>query len=230
MKSVDVKSRQIKPRIRELLGVPDADLNISFDAVCRYPARQSVNALISFFCDREEIIRWRAVAATGRVVAMLASDDMESARVIMRRLMWSLNDESGGIGWGTPEAMGEIMARSLRLADEFSRILRSYIRQDENFLEHETLQRGVLWGIGRLAQVYPGHLSHTDGHLLPFLKSHDAVHRGYAAWALSNLKSENAVPLIENLCKDPNLILFFDGIQLQKLPVSFFAKQALKQI
>ena len=230
MKSVDVKSRQIKPRIRELLGVPDADLNISFDAVCRYPARQSVNALISFFCDREEIIRWRAVAATGRVVAMLASDDMESARVIMRRLMWSLNDESGGIGWGTPEAMGEIMARSLRLADEFSRILRSYIRQDENFLEHETLQRGVLWGIGRLAQVYPGHLSHTDGHLLPFLKSHDAVHRGYAARALGNLKSENAVPLIENLCKVPNLILFFDGIQLQKLPVSFFAEQALKQI
>ncbi|MFZ2632332.1 MAG: DVU0298 family protein [Desulfosalsimonadaceae bacterium] len=227
---MDLKSRQLKPRIRELLGVPDADLNISFDAICRYPARQSVNALISFFCDREELIRWRAIAAMGRVVAMLAIDDMESARVIMRRLMWSLNDESGGIGWGAPEAMGEIMARSLRLAGEFSRILRSYIRQDENFLEHETLQRGVLWGIGRLAQVYPDHLSQTDSHLLPFLKSHDTIHRGYAAWALGNLKSENAVPLIETLCKDPHPILFFDGIRLQKLPVSFFAVQALKQI
>lgn len=25
---------------------------------------------------------------------------MDSARIVMRRLMWSLNDESGGIGWG----------------------------------------------------------------------------------------------------------------------------------
>ena len=231
---MDLKTRQLKPRIRELLVAADngaeGSPNAPFDAVCLYPPRQSVNALISFFCDREEIIRWRAIAAMGRVVAMLSEDNMESARVVMRRLMWSLNDESGGIGWGAPEAMGEIMARSRRLADEFSRILRSYIRQDENFLEHETLQRGVLWGIGRLAQVYPGHLKQTDSHLLPFLDSDDAIHRGYAAWALGNLKSENAAPLIENLRKDPHLIVFFDGIRLQKLPVSFFAEQALKQI
>jgi hypothetical protein len=45
----------------------------------------------------------------GEVMAHLADKDMESARVIMRRLMWSLNDESGGIGWGAPEAMGEIV-------------------------------------------------------------------------------------------------------------------------
>ena len=45
----------------------------------------------------------------GVVVAGLAEHDMESARVVMRRLMWNLNDESGGIGWSSPEAMGEIM-------------------------------------------------------------------------------------------------------------------------
>jgi len=227
---MEFKSRQIKPRIRELLVAAETDPDASMAAVCRYPARQSVNALISFFCDREEIIRWRAIAAMGRVVAMLAEDNMESARVIIRRLMWSLNDESGGIGWGSPEAMGEIMSRSQRLADEFSRILRSYIRQDENFLEHETLQRGVLWGIGRLAQMYPNHLSQTDGHLLPFLKSEDAIHRGYAAWALGNLKSGKAAPLIEKLFKDIHQVVFFDGFHLRKLPVSFFARQAWMQI
>ena len=46
----------------------------------------------------------------GAVVANLAEKDMESARVVMRRLMWSLNDESGDIGWSRPEAMGEIIA------------------------------------------------------------------------------------------------------------------------
>jgi len=58
---------------------------------------------------------------------------MESARVIMRRLMWSLNDESGGIGWGAPEAMGEIMARHEQLTKEYSAILGSYIREDGKF-------------------------------------------------------------------------------------------------
>jgi hypothetical protein len=210
--------------------VSDNDMEASMAAICRYPARQSVNALISFFCDREEIIRWRAITAMGRVVAMLADENMESARVIMRRLMWSLNDESGGIGWGSPEAMGEIMARHSRLSDEFSRMLRSYIRPDENFLEHETLQRGVLWGIGRLAQVYPKHLDQTDFYLLPFLKSDDAIHRGYAAWALGNLKSKKAAALIESLFKDIHQVAFFDGFHLRKLPVSFLARQAWMQI
>jgi hypothetical protein len=80
---------------------------------------------------------------------------MESARVVMRRLMWNLNDESGGIGWGSPEAMGEITAGHGRLADEFAGILISYINPAGNFLEHELLQRGSLWGVGRLAHARP---------------------------------------------------------------------------
>ena len=58
----------------------------------------------------------------GALVFSLAEQDMESARVVMRRLMWNLNDESGGIGWGSPEAMGEIMARHSGLAEEYSKI------------------------------------------------------------------------------------------------------------
>ena len=56
----------------------------------------------------------------GAVVAHLAEKDMESARVVMRRLMCSLNDESGGIGWGAPEAMGEIIASHEGLASELT--------------------------------------------------------------------------------------------------------------
>jgi len=40
----------------------------------------------------------------------------------MRRLMWNLNDESGGIGWGNPEAMGEILACHEALANEYAPI------------------------------------------------------------------------------------------------------------
>ena len=70
----------------------------------------------------------------GAVVEKLAWEDMEGARVIMRRLMWSLNEESGGIGWGAPEAMAEIMARHLELAREYSHMLISYMDYEGNFL------------------------------------------------------------------------------------------------
>ena len=55
-----------------------------------------------------------------------------------RRLIWSLNDESGGIGWGAPEAMGEILARSEKLSCEFYCILLAYIREDGTPLENVT--------------------------------------------------------------------------------------------
>ncbi len=101
----------------------------------------------------------------GMVVSNLADHDIESARVVMRRLMWNLNDESGGIGWGSPEAMGEIMARHSRLAQEFASILVSYINPDKNYIEHEILQRGVLWGIGRLAYERPEFVKDSEHFL-----------------------------------------------------------------
>ncbi len=93
-------------------------------------------------------------------MANFAEEDMESARVIMRRLMWSLNDESGGIGWGSPEAMGEIIASHDGLAKEYAHVLISYVWEEGNFLEYEPLQRGA------------------GPHLLPYLESTDAAVRG----------------------------------------------------
>jgi len=77
----------------------------------------------------------------------------------MRRFMWTLNDESGGIGWGSPECMGEIMARHQGLALEYRRILFSYLAQgdtgSDNYLEYLPLRRGAFWGLARLAQGDP---------------------------------------------------------------------------
>ncbi|MCD6584883.1 MAG: HEAT repeat domain-containing protein [Desulfobacteraceae bacterium] len=225
---MELKGRRSKHLLRELLSADD--IRTSIETICQYPARQSVNFLFSFFYDKEELIKWRAIAAFGRVVSMLADQNMESARVIMRRLMWNLNDESGGIGWGSPEAMGEATALHPGLADEFSNILRSYIRPDENFLEYEMLQRGVIWGIGRLTQIRPENLPQTDAYLYPFLKSRDAYHRGLAAWALGNLKSLAAATSLARLVQDKNEILFFNNLQLKPVTVGNLAKKALINI
>lgn len=93
-------NRQLKKKILELLGRDD--LEKSLDEICQLPARQAVNPLFSFFYNTNELIKWRAITAMGAVVAHLAEQDMESARVVMRRLIWNLNDESGGSA-GVPQ-------------------------------------------------------------------------------------------------------------------------------
>ena len=78
--------------------------------VRRLSPRQAVSPLIAALSHAGGNVKWHAVSALGLVMAALATEDMEAARNIMRRLMWSLNDESGNMGWGIPEAMAEIMA------------------------------------------------------------------------------------------------------------------------
>ena len=167
----------------------------------------------------------------GSAVSDLAETDMESARNIIRRLMWNLNDESGGIGWGSAEAMGEILAQNKYLAIEYRQILFSYAREDGNFQEHEFMQRGVLWGIGRLWQARPEIAESRDiKKIEPFLKSDDAHVRGHAAWVLGLLKSENAIPLLEELRTDENVINMFADKKLIDIRVKDLAEEALFRI
>jgi len=143
--------RELKKKINRLFR--QNDFETAIDEIKRYPARQVINPLIFFLCSTDEIIKQQAITAIGIVVSILADKDMESARVIIRRLMWSLNDESGGIGWGAPEAMAEIMVQHKQLAKEYHNILFSYAKPGKNYLENEALQKGVKLGIKRLQTV-----------------------------------------------------------------------------
>jgi hypothetical protein len=189
-----------------------------------------VGPLFSHFYAPDELLKWRAVVGMGMVVAERAEGgDKESARVVMRRFMWNLNDESGGIGWGCPEAMGEAAARSVVLAEEFHSILTSYAWEEGNYLEHPRLQYGVLWGIGRLAHARPGLIPYAAPWLVPFTRSDDANHRGLAAWALGPLNAPDAKPDLQNLAGDDAEIRRFDPEtdQLVETTVGELARAAL---
>ena len=193
------------------------------------PARKAVNPLFSFLCSTDDILKWRSVTAMGEVVTQLAEKDTESARVIMRRLMWHLNDESGGIGWGCPEAMGEIMARSKKLAEEFWCILISYAQPEGNFLEHQTLQRGLLWGIGRLAHARPQLLKDTLECLHPFLEDSDPYLRGLASWAAGAFQNAHTQKLLSSLQSDTAELMIYLNQNFVLCTVAQLAKAALQK-
>ncbi len=220
-------SRQLKKILAALLK--NEKFEKSLEEICLMPARRVVNPLFSFFYNTDELVKWRAVTAMGVVVTRLAREDLESARIVMRRLMWNLNDESGGIGWGSPEAMGEIMARHDKLAREYACILVSYINEAGNFLEHEMLQRGVLWGLGRLAHARPELVRDAAAYLCPFMRSKDAVHRGLSAWVAGAIPSEMTESLLKHLVTDEARINIFINMNLEERTVGQLAVEALSQ-
>ena len=217
--------RELKARIKQLLRSDHVET--AFEALRQIPSRQAVNPLFSFFYSGEEQLRWRAVTAMGAVVSQLADHDLESARVVMRRLMWNLNDESGGIGWGSPEAMGEITAVHPRLADEFACILISYIDPAGNFLEHERLQRGSLWGVGRLAHARPTLAKSALPFLPAFYRSPDPYLRGTAIWATGPIRDDTVHQLLSSRLADSGLLRLYRGQKMTTTTVGELAREAV---
>ena len=218
------KGRRLKREVFVLLR--EENFEQAVETMRSLPGRRVINPLFSFLCSMEPQIRWRAIKAIGEVVTSIAREDMESARVIMRRMIWNLNDESGGIGWGMPEAMGEVMARHEGLAREYVNILLSYIRKNGNFLEHEPLQRGVLWGLARLAQTRPELVNQAVPDLQAFLTSEDATLRGLAAWAIGLLGAGQDIPDLEILkSDDTEVTLCLNGTE-RKYRISELARKA----
>ena len=222
------RGRSLKKKLFDLLnrGVLDEALV----EIGRLPPRQIINPLFSFIQSGNEKVKWGAVKAAGLVVSQLAESDLEAARVIMRRLMWNLNDESGGIGWGSPEVMGEILAAHNGLAQEYAHILLSYAREEGNYLELEALQRGLLWGIGRLAEKRPDLVRGASASLLPHLESQDEVIRGLAARIMGLLQVKEALPRLRNLTQDDSSFVIMIGGNLTTVRVKDLAEEALRSI
>jgi len=222
------RGRSLKKKLFDLLnrGVLDEALV----EIGRLPPRQIINPLFSFIQSGNEKVKWGAVKAAGLVVSQLADSDLEAARVIMRRLMWNLNDESGGIGWGSPEVMGEILAAHNGLAQEYAHILLSYAREEGNYLELEALQRGLLWGIGRLAEKRPDLVRGAGASLLPHLESQDEVIRGLAARIMGLLQVKDALPGLRNLTQDDSSFVIMIGGNLTTVRVKDLAEEALRSI
>lgn len=204
------------------------------DEMLQMPLKKVTGPLFSFFCDADELVKWRAVSAFGRVVDALARQDMEAARVMMRRLMWSLNEESGAIGWGAPEALGEAMAHNSSLAKEYHRILISYAQEPEsgdgNFLEHVPLRRGVYWALARLAEVQPDLVHGAMPALLNGIGEDDPALRGLSALALGLVGDKKTAGALLPLLEDARSFELYRNGKLQGTAVATLAEEARQRL
>lgn len=109
----------------------------------------------------------RAAFALGRILSRLYERSPEDARNIVRRFLWHMNEESGNIGWGIPEAFGQTLAQSRPLADQYHTILFSYILNkegDSTWCDHAPLRRSCYTAIDTVLSARP---DLVPGALLP---------------------------------------------------------------
>ncbi len=216
------------------------DLSKIPSSLDKFSYTKVVSHLIGAFLHPKEEVRWKAIAGFGYVVSQIAEKDMEKARIIIRRLIWMLNEESGGMAWGVPEGFAEALYHHKKLKDEYLSIFISYIWDTEdtqkhkadNYLEFPPAQRGVIWGLGRLAQKYREELLEKKVHFHIYkhlLKSSDLAVKFLSLWSLNNLfpfpedfkisvrEVEKAVELLQ---KRDFSYLMYDGKEISPKHIS----------
>ncbi|WP_035104525.1 DVU0298 family protein [Desulfohalovibrio reitneri] len=162
------KVRKAKDAVEAILA--DANWSERLGELDSLGLKRVSGALFSLILSPSPALRWRARKAFGKVAADLDASEPEAGRTIVRNMLWRLNEESGGIGWGVPEAMGEVLAASPRLAEQYHSILLSYVREHDgvchgNFLDNPGLRHGVLRGLVRLAEARPELVARGAAHL-----------------------------------------------------------------
>jgi hypothetical protein len=136
-----------------------------------------VAVLVGFLSELDDRLRWRAVHALGRLAGQRAAVELEAVRDLVRRQLWSMNDESGNVAWHAPEAIAEILFRVPALRPTFVGNLLAH-------LEEDLFRTGVLWGAARLAAECPELIAADAEALRRALGEQDPARRGLAALAL----------------------------------------------
>jgi HEAT repeat protein len=181
--------------------------------------RRVVRALVSLLYDPDELLRWRAVSALGH----LAGTHPELAQPLVTRLYWSLNDETGGIGWMSAPALGEIGRRAPQL-------LRDCVRPLVHYLDEPFLLSGALWAIGRLAPSYPAETREVVPEVALHCASADPAVRANAAFALGEVGDARAGAALGALVQDNTpATRYQDGVLVTK-EVREWAGEALARL
>lgn len=124
------------------------------------PFMELINPLFACLPQGVDLSK-NAAVVLGSLVAQLYQKDSETAKVCVRRLIWHMNEESGNIGWGIPAAFSQCLVHSPALAEQYHKVLISYIRNisgDSNFCDHAPLRIECIHAVGVLLAARPEYI------------------------------------------------------------------------
>jgi len=181
-----------------------------------------LRTLSSLLYDREALVRWRAIETLGKVSKIIFEADPEKIRRQLRRILWLMNDESGGLCRNGPETIGEIVCNIPALIEEYGPVLIS-------FLNEEPFEAGTRWAVARIANIDPSIFADSISILAGSLEDPDPAIRGHSLKALAELHDISAVDKIRALKADSSV--FWDYDFNRGIPVEVAVRQyALKYL
>lgn len=160
--------------------------------------------LLSLLHHADAEVRFKASGVLGNLAADMAAGDVDSVRRVVRQLLWSMNDESGGVCRGAPQAIGEILLRVPSLRAEYVPILLS-------FAHEEPFEAPTLWALWRLGRPAAELAGERAAELTPLAGAEDNEIAGHAVVLLAawGIRPPEAVIAMLALQTDRRF-LFFD--------------------
>jgi hypothetical protein len=194
-----LNNRVDKKEIRNFLAGRDFDSLIKWVSSVRNPHR----LLLSLAYDTDELIRWRAVETIGRVAKLQSAKDIAKVRDLIRRLLWLMNDESGGLSRTAPETIGEILVNVPSLIDEFGELLLA-------FLHEEPFETSAHLAIYRIASVDPKPFMKHYETLINSLSNPEPKIRAYSILALNKITPVKSRAHAKEKIEDETSLTIYD--------------------
>lgn len=167
------RTKRRKEAVREILLKRDITGLVEYSL----QDKNILRTLSTLLYDSDPLVVRRAIEGLGRVSKKMGEKGLEPVRRLIRQLLWSMNDESGSIGWYAPEAIGEILYNSPTLQGEYLPILISN-------LETEPFGAGICRAMARISGRFPGAVKPFAGELRKSLEAADIKESGWAAVAM----------------------------------------------
>lgn len=144
--------------------------------------RQILSHLVRTAYDKETLIGWRAIKAIGVASRELLRTNYDFLRETVRKQLWSLTDESGGIGWSAPEIIGKIVSAD---PDRFSDIIPLVAGVYD--IEEAVFRPGVLYALSRVAETHPSMVERYSALAIRSLSDENPLTRFYGLELIKNL-------------------------------------------
>ena len=146
--------------------------------------RRMLSQLVRLAYNKETLTGWRAIEAIGAAARAIVSQEYAFLREMIRKLLWSLSDESGGIGWSAPEIIGEIVCSDpVRFQDIIPIISGIYD------IEEEVFRPGILYALSRIGEEYPELILSQKDLAIRALSDHNPLVRYFGLEVISRIKS-----------------------------------------
>ncbi|HYA86920.1 MAG TPA: hypothetical protein VEI57_07655 [Nitrospirota bacterium] len=189
-------------------------------------SRKVFSVLVRLAYDKTTLIGWRSISAIGHVASLYVKNNYDFLRDAIRKLLWSLSDESGGIGWSAPEILGEIVSADPGKMSDVIPLIADIFTLDER-----VFRPGVLYALKRISETQPGSVVQFKGLAMCGLTENDPLARIYALELVHVLKEQfspedlkKVISQVENLKEDEAVTWVYRNDSFEDLEVKEIAK------